>query len=220
MNDVYTLKVCDRNGKETGSVEISAASLGGVVRRRLLKDVLLIQERNQRQGSANSKTRGEIRATSKKPFRQKGTGRARAGNKNSNIWKGGSVAHGPRPRNFMTEIPRKMKKRALASAVLGKIIDDEFLLIDDLSFEKPSTKAAQALLDAFGIGGSVLLANHLYDENTLLSFRNLPQTSVFEQRDINVLDLLKKRKILMTEQAFHDMLKRLDLGQKEKVVVA
>lgn len=215
-----TLKVTDISGKETGSLTINADALGGKVRKRLLKDVVVMYERNQRQGSANTKTRAEIARSIKKPWRQKGTGRARAGSRGSNIWRGGGVAHGPKPKDWSVDIPVKMRRRALGSALLAKIESGDLLVVDSLSMDTPKTKAAMTVVENLNLDGRSLLANHEFNENQLLAFRNIPWIETSEAGDLNALNVCRSGKVVITKEGLEALVERLDVTRRKEAVSA
>ena len=155
---------------------------------------------SSRQGSAKQKNRSEVRGGGKKPYRQKGTGRARAGTIRSPLWRGGGVTFASRPRDFSKKINKKMAKKALAS-ILSKFKSEKRLeLVDDISFKKPKTKLAQDYFKKTGQKSALLIASEL-DQNTMLAMRNLKDFNFLDAKDINPYDLLKAKHILLTHSA-------------------
>ncbi len=154
----------DSNGGSLEKVAMSEEAFGGKVHKVLLRDAIIMYETNRRQGTASTKTRGEIRGGGKKPWAQKHTGRARAGSNRSPLWRGGGVIFGPKPRDYSFSIPRKAKKVALYSAVLSKLQDNEVVVIDELVFNSPSTKRMVSLLKSLGIEDSCLVVISNNDE--------------------------------------------------------
>lgn len=208
----FTLPVYNMKGQEVGTISVTSDQLGGLVRSRLVKDVVVLQARNRRQGNANTKTRREIITSGKKPWKQKGTGRARSGKRSSNIWRKGYKAMGPKTMDYHREIPVGMRRLALASAVLGKIKDKEIKLVEEFKFDKASSRAAAGMLKALDMNHGILLANHHDDEKAWKSFRNLCAERgllFMKGAELNALDVLSKKKLLITKKAFEDMVERV-----------
>jgi len=210
---VLTLPVYDASGEEVGTFEVDENVLGGKVRRRLMHQAVVMYQANRRTGSAKTKTRREISGTTKKPYRQKGTGNARAGSHKSPIWRGGGVAFGPRPRNYHYRMPKKSRRAALKSALLSKIIDKEAVLLDRLEIEEPKTKRVVEILGNLRIDHSCLLAVEDHDENVWKSARNIAGVSAKAAPDINAYDVLKQQRLVMTKAALERL---VGLFEKEK----
>lgn len=157
---------------------------------------------NKRQISANAKIRSEVRGGGKKPWRQKGTGRARAGSSRSPIWKGGGITHGPRTeRIFEREIPKKMRRKALFMVLSQKAKDNHLVVLDKMEFAKPATKEMAKIMSKLPCKKAttlVLMPN--YDKNVFLSARNIDKTNVDDARNLNVLDLLNHKYLLLTKE--------------------
>ena len=168
----------------------------------LLHQVVVSQRQNRRQLSADVKDRTEVSGGGKKPWRQKGTGRARHGSIRSPLWEGGGVTFGPdTDKNLKKEIPNKMKHKALFMALSSKIQDDEFILVDDLNLEEIKTKKAQEILNNLGVDDTCLVALSDSKEKTVKSFRNLPEAQIMEARNLNALDLLKYKYLVLEKDA-------------------
>jgi large subunit ribosomal protein L4 len=194
--------------RSLGTTEVDIATLGDKVKKRLLFDAVHMYESRKRVGTASTKTRSEVAGSSHKPWRQKGTGRARAGTRKSPIWRGGGVTFGPKPRDYSYSLPRKALREALRSAVLSKFRDDEVRLVEALSFEEPSTKTMAALLKDAGIEGACLVVTAERDAGVYLSCRNLRNVSCMPVSDLNAYDVLKHRNMVMTDDACAKMLER------------
>ncbi len=165
---------------------------------------------NLRVGTANTKTRGEVLYHKRKPWRQKGTGRARSGSRNSPIWVGGGVVFGPRPRDFSWSMPKKSRKAALRSALLSKFQDSEVIALNGIDLREPHTKTMASFLDKVGIAADrVLFVSDSVDRNALLSVRNLPKARIMQLSDLNTYEVLKHKHIVFTTSA-------LDLLGKER----
>lgn len=165
-----TLPVFDRTGAEVGSYEIDLASLAPRISKQLLHDVVVMYQANQRQGSAKTKSRGEVAGTTKKMYRQKGTGNARAGSRRSNIRRGGGHVFAKSHRDYSYRLPRKAVRAATRMAIASKIQDQQMVVIDDLSFESPATREMATILKALGLTGvSTLVATAALDTNVYKS---------------------------------------------------
>lgn len=201
--------VIDTRNAEVGKVRLPAA-FGGGAREGLLFEQVLSQRASRRSGTASTKTRAEVRGGGKKPWRQKGTGNARAGSSRSPIWQGGGITFGPKPRSYAYRLPRSARKAALASALAQKLRDGQLRVIDKISLEKPKTKAMRALLETLGISGSVLIVGAKTDRNLELSARNLPYTRVLPAAGLNVYDILRHEILLIQKEALAAIEERLD----------
>lgn len=188
------------NAYEMSNVEASEAVWGAPINVDLMQMAAVRQLNNARQGNASTKTRMEVRGGGRKPWKQKGTGRARAGSTTSPLWRGGGVIFGPRPRSFRSSINRKMSAGAVASALSSK--REQVIVIADEQLNVNKTKAFVALLEKIGVkkGEKVLiLAN--YNESLFLSSRNLRNVSIINPMNIGVVDVLKNKTILVTQSA-------------------
>lgn len=207
-----TLPVYDRSGAEVGSYEIDPAALAPRINKQLLHDVVVMYQANLRQGSAKSKTRGEVAGTTKKMYRQKGTGNARAGSRRTNVRRGGGHAFAKRPRDFHYRLPRKAVRLATRMAIASKILDEQLVVIDELSFGTPATRDMAAILRALGLGGvSTLVATAGVDVNVYKSARNIPRVSVSPVADLNALSVLMPRRMLVTRAAL-DVIRERAVG--------
>ena len=155
-----------------------------------MHQVVTAQLAAKRAGTQSTKTRAEVSGGGAKPWKQKGTGRARAGSSRSPIWRGGGVALGPKPRRYDQKTPKKMKRLALASALSDRAADGKVLVVDDWAFDAPKTKDALAALSALGAEGRVLVVLRPDDTNAWLSFRNLPEVHVLAAGELNTYDVL------------------------------
>ncbi len=199
---MVSLPVYDQTGAEVGTYEVDPAELAPRISKQLLHDVVVMYQANRRQGSAKNKNRSEVSGTTKKMYRQKGTGNARAGSRCSNIRRGGGRAFPRRPRDFSYRLPKKAIRLATRMAVASKVADNEVTLIDSLSFEAPRTKQMTAILRALKIDRQTLLvATDAYNVNIYKSIRNLSGVSVLPVSELNALDVLRPRRILMSVAA-------------------
>ncbi|MEF8847100.1 MAG: 50S ribosomal protein L4 [Candidatus Paceibacterota bacterium] len=168
----------------------------------LLHQVVVSQRQNRRQLSADVKDRSEVSGGGRKPWRQKGTGRARHGSIRSPLWEGGGVTFGPdTDRNLKREIPNKMKRKALFMALSSKVEDEELILVDDLSLEEIKTQKAKEILDNLEIDDTCLVALGESNEKVFKSLRNLSKVQVMEARNLNALELLKYKYLVLDKEA-------------------
>jgi len=172
------VKIQSYKSGKLGQAEFDGAPFGGRVRHRLLKESVVTHQRNQRQGNAHTRGRDDIAGSHKKPWKQKHTGRARAGDRKSPIWRGGGTVFGPKPRDFTVHMPAKSRRVALRSALAGKLADGEVVIAELPSFDKPSSKAARQMLADLGAPRRVLVVLHEADANLWKSLRNFPGVTV------------------------------------------
>jgi len=196
------LPVFDKTGKEVGSYDIEPTDLAPRINKQLLHDAVVMYQANQRQGTFRSKSRGEVAGSTKKMYRQKGTGNARAGSRRSGIRRGGGHIFAKRPRDFSYSLPRKALQLATRMAVASKIADSQLVVIDDLSFAAPKTKDMATILKALKCGSqSLLVATAGHDENVYKSARNIADVTVSPVAGLNALNVLLPRKMLVTKAA-------------------
>ncbi len=199
---MVSLTVYDRTGAEVESYDIDPAELAPRINKQLIHDVVVMYQANLRQGSANNKSRAEVRGSTQKMYRQKGTGNARAGSRRSNIRRGGGRAFAKSPLDWTYRLPKKAVRLATRMAVASRIADQEITLIDDLVFEAPRTKDMVSILKALKIDGQTLLvATDGYNLNVYKSIRNLQDVAVLPVSDLNALDVLRPKRLLMTKAA-------------------
>ncbi len=209
------LPLYSRDGKSAGTVSLDEKIFGEKVRKKLLHQVVVIHEANQREGNAHTKTRGEVAGSTKKLWPQKHTGRARMGTKRSPIWVKGGIVFGPRKKEYRLTITDSMRRAALDSALLGKILDKEVSVVEGMSFDKPKTKVMSGLIKAIGLQRSVLLAVGKHDANLWLSARNLQTLSVRPVRELNAYDILKHKDLLLTKDALDVLVAARKGGEKK-----
>lgn len=203
------VNVKDAAGADKGKVAIDAAVLGGAIKTRLMHAATVMYHANRRAGTASTKNRGEITGSTKKLYRQKGTGNARAGNRKSGTRHKGGIIHGPVPRDWSYTMPQKQRMTALRSAVLTKLKDGEALVIDKFQFAEPKTKEMASTLEKLGVlGKRVLIATDGVDRNVHLSARNLPGISVSPVSDLNAREVLRHKHLLFTQSAFDKFVAR------------
>src|SRR5919197_6656481 len=194
--------VLNRSGKKVSDRELPAELFEAPVNVSLMHQVVVAGAAAQRAGTHSTKTRAEVRGGGRKPWRQKGTGRARHGSIRSPIWTGGGVAHGPKPRDHSMRVNKKMKKAALRGALTDAAASRKLAVVSGLEFEEPSTKDAVAMLDALDLGeGRTLLVLPEPEHVTELSFRNLPHVKVTYCRSLSVYDVVAADHVLFTAAA-------------------
>lgn len=197
-----TLPVFNIAGDEVGTYEIDPAEIAPRISKQLLHDVVVMYEANLRQGSHCAKTRGQVSGSTKKMYRQKGTGNARAGSKRTNVRRGGGVARTIKPRDYSYRLPKKAIKLATRMAIASKIADNELVVVDSLQFESPKTKQVATALKSLGLDGlSTLVVLGAPDQTVYLSARNIEGVAVSPVRELNALSVLKPRRLLVTREA-------------------
>ena len=167
----------------------------------VMHEVVTAQRASWRQGTSNTLTRGQVSGGGKKPWRQKGTGRARQGTIRAPHWTGGGVVFGPHPRSYAKKVNAKVVKLAMRSALSAKLADGELTIVENLQFEKPSTKQAKAMIEAWGLKGRTMLVIDSEDVNTYLSFRNLEKVEIITTHMMNTYDFLDNKNLVITEKA-------------------
>jgi large subunit ribosomal protein L4 len=200
---IMKVPVYNQKAEEIGKTELPGEIFEVEMNSDLVHQAVLAQQANQRRKIAKTKDRGEKRGGGRKPWRQKGTGRARAGSNRSPIWKGGGVTFGPTTeRIFKKKITKKMRKKALFMVLSAKVRNNLLLVVDSLNFEKAKTKLAKEILDKLFLEkGSGLVALPKLDKSAILALRNIPKTATVQAKDLNVLDLLSYKYLVMPKEA-------------------
>lgn len=194
-------KLYQQDGTVKGDFELPEAVFGAKVNEHLMHQVVTQLQANQRQGTAKTKGRSEVSGGGRKPWRQKGTGRARAGSNTSPIWARGGKAHGPDPRDYYTNIPRKMKRLALTSALSSRAKDEKIIIIESISCDAPKTKTILAMLKALSVTGKRnLLIIDKDTKNIFLSGRNIRDLDVRPVSEINAYDILSNENIIFGDE--------------------
>ncbi|MFP4175616.1 MAG: 50S ribosomal protein L4 [Planctomycetota bacterium] len=202
-------------GESQGEQEVAEDCLGGDIRPEVLRQAIVTYEANQRNGTACAKTRSETSYSNAKPWPQKHTGRARAGSRNSPIWVGGGVTFGPRPRDYSKKMNTKMKHRALASALIAKMRDDEVMIVDRLELSQPKTREMAGILESLGVERTFLVILPDHDRLLWRCTRNIPGSAMMAEREVNAYEMVKARDVIFTRDAFDQMVNRLEesIGQ-------
>lgn len=204
--------VHNREGRVVDYLELNEGVLGGEVRLELLREVVLMYEASKRQGTASTKTRSEVRGSTRKPWRQKGTGLARAGSRRSPLWRGGAVVFGPKPRDYSYYLPKRMRRLATMSALLSKFLDREVRLVDEFHLEEPRTKEVAQLLRNLKVDSSCLIGVREADPVLYRSARNIPKVEVIPVKDMCAYDILKSRYLLLTVESYEALIGRFRDG--------
>jgi large subunit ribosomal protein L4 len=221
-----TVPVVNASGAPAGTVDVNPAEFGGKINQQLLHDVVLMYRANQRAGTHSTLRRGEVAGSTKKLFRQKGTGNARAGTKRTNKRKGGGTAKGPKPRDYEYHLPKKAVRAATRMALLSKFRDGEAVVIDGLTMSAPKTSEMAKLLRAVKVGTkvvekgdqaveqdvtladtTVLIGTAAYDVNVYKSGRNIPGVKVLPAAELNAYALLKHKRLVLTKDALEALRK-------------
>ena len=195
------IEVKDAAGKKVKDLELAAGVFDIEPNMTVMHEVVTAQRASWRQGTSNTLTRGQVSGGGKKPWRQKGTGRARQGTIRAPHWTGGGVVFGPHPRSYAKKVNSKVVKLAMRSALSAKLADGELTVVENLEFEKPSTKQAKAMLAAWGLEGRTMLVIDSGDVNTYLSFRNLEKVEIITAHMMNTYDFLDNKNLVLTEKA-------------------
>lgn len=196
-----TIEMKDASGKKVKDAELSAAVFEIEPNVHVMHEVVRSQRAARRQGTHDTLTRSQVRGGGKKPWRQKGTGRARQGTIRAPQWAGGGTVFGPHPRSYAFKVPAKVVKLAMRSALSAKLADGEIVVVDQLSFEKPSTKQAAEVLKNLGLEGRVTIIVPDDEVNTFLSFRNLSKVRVIGVSELNTLDFIDNKALVLTDAA-------------------
>ena len=201
-----SLPVYDSSGKETGKYEIDPAIFSETINKQLLHDVVVMYQASARQGTMGSKSRAQVAGTRKKMYKQKGTGNARAGHRQSNIRRGGGHAFAKKTRDFSYRLPRKAVRLATRMAIAGKIQDDQVMVVDGLQMDAPKTSLIASMLKGMGLSGkSTLLATAGNSPVVYKSARNIAGLSVMPAADLNALAVLKPHRMVVTREAMDEL---------------
>ena len=198
------MKIAIKNieGKNQGELEVKFPLVEGGKGTQAVHDVVTAHQAAQRSGTANTKNVGEVAGTNKKPWRQKGTGRARAGSFQSPLWRGGGVVFGPRPRDFGKKVSKKTRALALRKALSERLKAGDVVVVDTLKLVSPKTKEFAGLMSALDLKGSTLIVSAGTDKNLTLASRNLPDVALTTCDSLNTYDVLRPDKLLFTKDAF------------------
>lgn len=190
------------SGEQVGDIELADAVFGIEPNQHVIHDAVVMQQASLRQGNHKVKGRSEVRGGGRKPWKQKGTGRARHGSIRSPIWKGGGVVFGPTPRSYGFKLPKKVRRLAIRSALSAKVKDNEIVVLEELSFQQPKTKEFASILGKLKVDSKALVvALEGFDGNVALSARNIPGVKYVSAEGINVLDVVGYDRLIITKDA-------------------
>lgn len=206
--DPIQVPVFNRKGESVGTIDVDPQEFGGKISPRLMHEVVLMYEANQRAGTHSTLRRGEVAGSTKKLFRQKGTGNARAGTKRTNKRRGGGTAKGPKPRDYEYHLPKKAVRAATRMAILAKLRDKEAIVIDDLTFSEPKTKEMTGVLKALNVESTCLIGTETLDANVYKSGRNIEGVKVLPASEFNTWIVLRQRRLILTKGAFEALRKK------------
>ncbi|MFB4366971.1 50S ribosomal protein L4 [Bacillus sp. LR_6] len=191
----------NQNGSTAGDIELNASVFGIEPNESVVFDAILMQRASLRQGTHKVKNRSEVRGGGRKPWRQKGTGRARQGSIRSPQWRGGGVVFGPTPRSYSYKLPKKVRRLAIKSVLSSKVNDNNIIVLEDLTLDTAKTKEMAAILKGLSVEKKALIVTADANEAVALSARNIPGVTVIEANGINVLDVVNHEKLLITKAA-------------------
>src|SRR5712664_1158548 len=200
-----TVKVRNLKNEEVGEVQLSEAVFGAPLNEALIHAAVRNFMANARQGTSATKTRGDVSGAGRKLWKQKGTGRARIASLRSPLWKGGGNVHGPQPRDWSYNMPRKMRQGALRSALSERVREGKVVLIDGWTLDKPKTKDFIASLQKLGVEGKTLIVDSLDNDNLMLSTRNVRSAKVVNSFGLNIYDLLYHERVVISEDAVKEL---------------
>ncbi len=195
------LALYKQDGTQNGEVTLNDAIFGIEPNENVVFDAIIMQRASLRQGNHAVKNRSAVSGGGRKPWRQKGTGRARAGSTRSPIWRGGGIVFGPTPRSYSYKLPKKVRRLAIKSALSTKVIDQDLIIVDALNFDAPKTKEFAQVLKNLNVETKVLVVVEDGNDFTMLSARNLPGVTVVATDNVSVLDVVSHNKMILTQTA-------------------
>lgn len=206
------LDVLDKKGSKTESIDLPEEIFGGRLNADVIHQAVVMYQASLRQGNASTKERADVSGGGKKPYRQKGTGQARAGSSRSPLWKGGGVTFGPHPRDFGYTIPKQIRKAALRESLKAKCQDNDLLCVADIKESFNKTKEFAKFLDGLSLKGKILAVLDGSDESVRRVSRNIPSFKLMRAQDVNAYDILRCKKLLVTKTAFQSIVERIGNG--------
>jgi large subunit ribosomal protein L4 len=209
-----TVKVRNLKNEEVGDVELSDAVFGAELNEALIHAAVKNFMANARAGTSATKTRGDVSGAGRKLWKQKGTGRARIASLRSPLWKGGGNVHGPQPRDWSYNLPKKMRRGALRSALSERVREGNVIVVDGFTLDQPKTKAFVETLGTLGLAGKTLIVDSLENENLLRASRNIKRAKVVNCYGLNIYDLLYHEKLVLSRAAAQELSEFLDPQQR------
>ena len=213
-----TVKVLNLKNKEVGEVQLSEAVFDAPFNEPLIHAAVRNFMANARQGTSATKTRGDVSGAGRKLWKQKGTGRARIASLRSPLWKGGGNVHGPQPRDWSYNMPKKMRRGALRSALSERVREGNVIVVEGWTLDKPKTKDFVSSLGVLGLDGKTLIVDSFDNENLMLSARNLQRAKVVNSSGLNIYDLLYHEKLVISQAAVEELEQLLGPKQADEVV--
>ena len=211
VNAMPTVKVLNLKNEEVGDLDLSDAVFGAELNEALIHAAVKGYLANARAGTVGTKTRGDVSGSGRKLWKQKGTGRARIASLRSPLWKGGGNAHGPQARDWSQNLPKKMRRGALRSALSERLREGNLIVLDEFALDQPKTKAFLGALSALGVGeGKTLIVDSLENDNLLLASRNVRRVKIVSSRGVNIYDLLYHEKLVVSLAAMQELNRTLD----------
>lgn len=204
-----SLSVLSKDGKKTASVDLPKEIFEGRINADVIHQAVVMYNASQRQGNASTKERGSVSGGGKKPWRQKGTGRARHGSTRSPLWKGGGVVFGPHPRDFGYTVPKKIRNAALRESLKAKYKDDDLVCVDDLTDPLKKTKEFAQILKSLSLKGKILALLDGSDGSVEKVTRNIGSLHVMRSKDVTAYDLLRHKKVLVSKTGINNLLERI-----------
>lgn len=202
------IQVLNQSGKKISEINVPKEVFSYPVKGHLLYEAVVNYRANQRRGTASTKTKSEVRGGGRKPWRQKGTGRSRAGSIRSPLWRKGGVTFGPKPRSYYYALPKKAKRNALKSALSMKFAEKQMLILKALDLKEPKTKEGARLLEMLNLDSALIVDFH-QNKNLFLSLRNIPKIKAVDYSLINVYDVLNYKWLVFTQKAFESLMEKL-----------
>jgi large subunit ribosomal protein L4 len=202
------VQVFDNNGKKLKEINAPKAVFETPVKEHLIYEAVVCHQANQRQGAAATKTRAMVRGGGRKPWRQKGTGRARAGSTRSPLWRAGGTTFGPHPRDYSIRMPKKAKRTALKSVLAAKLADNQLMVLDSMELAEPRTKAGVQFLSNLKLDSALLVDQHT-NTNLILSVRNIPKVKAVDFNNLTVYDVLNHERLVFSQRAFDSLMEKL-----------
>src|SRR6266851_799323 len=200
-----TVKVRNLENEEVGDLELSEAVFGAPLNESLIHAAVRNVMANGRQGTSATKTRGDVSGSGRKLWKQKGTGRARIASLRSPLWKGGGNAHGPQPRDWSYNLPKKMRKRAMCSAISERLREGNLIIVDEWKFEQGKTREFINTLGSLKLGGKTLIVDSLKNTKLILASRNVQTAKVVNSYGVNIYDLVNHQKLVLTPKTVEEL---------------
>ena len=200
-----TVKVLDLTSKEVGEVELADAVFGVALNEPLIHEAVRSFLANRRAGTSATKTRGDVSGSGRKLWKQKGTGRARIASLRSPLWKGGGNVHGPQPRDWSYNLPKKMRKQAMCSAISERLREGNLIIVDEWKFDQPKTKEFINTLGSLKLSGKTLIVDSLKNTKLILASRNVQTAKVVNSYGVNIYDLVNHQKVVLTPRTVEEL---------------